>query len=234
MRVLLFLAVVGCTAKPPTPPAVPEAPAEAPATPTDASAGTDPAADADTVIQLKGKLTANPDDAAAHLGIATALSRLRSATQPCAIGATLEEILGHLEAAVKLDPSLAAKIDHDPDLAPVATTVRFAVLTGADLSQTATRQAVLEAADWNGPPSGVLPASGTLDLQAAGKVAGTHRALGDAGPVDSPFTGTWILTDTGLSLTAEGKTTALTLDPKGLLVSDGKTVWQNLPSECSA
>lgn len=224
---LFFYLLMACTG--PTPAPIPTEIPTPPETP-----ATDPASDADAVIALKAKLAANPDDARAHLEMARALSRLRSAIQPCAIGATREEILGHLEAAVRLDPSLGAGLAADADLAPVATTVRLAVLSGADLSQPATRSAVLVAADWSGPPSGVLPSTGTLDLLADGTATGTHRVLGDAGPVDTPFSGTWASTDSGLSLTVDGATTSLILHAQGLLTSADKTVWQNLPSECGA
>ena len=234
MRFFLPLLCLACTGAKAPPEDASETPTVEPAEPA-VAAPIDATVEAGKAEFLRAALQANPDDPATHGDLARALSRLRQVESPCDHGAYLDEILDHLEIAVKANPRVAPALRGDPDFAPVATTVRFQLLTGLRLDNVAARSALLVSADWYDHPTvGLLPATMTLDLQEGGAAQGARIALGDAGPHSTPFACTWTPSDTGLRLSCEGKTQDLTLDPGGLLTEGGQPIWYNLPVECEA
>ena len=192
--------------------------------------------DVKRAVALRALLAKEPDSARAHLELAATLARIRAAGEACAQGATLDEILTHLERAVALDASLAATARATEELDVVSTTVRYKVAMGGSLENPTVVSAMLVAADWHGPPSGVLPSTGTLDLAEGGAATGPTRALGDSGPEDTAFEGTWTqLEDTaGLTLAVAGSERELTLTAEGKLMDQDKLAWTNLASECGA
>lgn len=193
-----------------------------------------PVLDAAGLANQVAELRKSPD-AASQWQLAVALARLRALEGACAHGATMDAILDALEAAVAGDASLAAGINTEPALAEVKTTVRAQILLGANLGDAATLERVVSDASWYGPPSGVLPSTGTLDLNTGGVATGTSRVLGDSGPVDTAFSGTWTAAPArpGVDLTTGGHTVPYALTTAGVLTASGGG-WLNLPSECGA
>lgn len=188
------------------------------------------------LLKARAMLVSHPSDSGAHLDMARALLAIRAEGSPCTYGATLENVLSHLEQAVSFSPAVAATLAEDPTLQAVRTTIRFQVLIDTDLSDTQTASAVLAAADWYGLPEGVLPYGATLDLVEGGVLNGARRTLGESGVQETPFTGTWAMEGgwPGLLLTLDGATRNLSLTRDGRLLDGAEVKWVNLPAECGA
>lgn len=214
----------------PTPTAVPDAAViEAPAAQPVSAAALDA-----QVRTLRESLSANPEDAASWWSLSVALAQLRPLAAPCTTGATVDEILDALEQAVHLDPTRKGSVMSEPALAALGSSPRLRLLSGLDPK--ADLAAVFTGATWSGPPSGVLSSTGELRLLDGGAAAGSTRVLGDAGPVETTFGGTWtaVASRPGLDLVIDGVSRTLSLNSDGSLREGGVSVWLATPSECGA
>ena len=138
---------------------------------------------------LRQAVNQDPDLASARLYLAKVYSLLRLQKKVCEYDAYRASIVEQLEAAVRLDPGLLAKIKKDKELAPVRDTYGYQALLGLSPKVDNELKAILTQVTWYGPCPGALgPGSGlkfgpknklnlwTLDMAKEGNPKRVDRA----------------------------------------------------------
>lgn len=190
--------------------------------------------DAALARSLRTTVAGSPT-AADHYAYAAVLARLRGAGRTCEFDAYPGLILDHLEAAIRAEPTLAAKAEADESFRSVRSFVRFQVATGADLSKPAVLAAVLVMPTFYGPRGGAVANPSTLKFAADGSATRGETTLGDTGPRTTTRPATWRLEGTTVLLAElSGAPEAWTLSADGTLRSTRGKSWTDLPSECGA
>ena len=128
---------------------------------------------AQALEKFRAAVEADDGSALGHYNYAATLGVLRKQGKLCEFSAYNQEILGHLERSIVLDPERRKRVVSDADFDEVRGTIRYLRLFGKDPARAGDVRAILEAVTWYGPISGLgmYGSVASIDFRSGGKAS---------------------------------------------------------------
>lgn len=179
---------------------------------------------AEALEKFRAAVAADESHALSQYNLAATLALMRKQGRVCEFDAYQNDVLEHLELAVKLDEGRRKRMQVDRDFDSVRDTLRYQQLLGRRADRQADAKALLTALTWYTPAVGAYGNPNTLKLGADGRFKLTQLELRDEGPATTTVTGRWKVQGFEVTLTFS-KPLQGAREAKGTLGADGHLVF---------